>query len=231
MPAMVDIYRRHRVEYDRLVDAEDHAGNLPALLRHIADWRGRRVAEAGAGTGRVTALYAAEAARVLCFDREAHMLEAAGTRLAAHADKILFQVADNLDLPDIPVKTDLFIEGWSWGHSIIDEPGPVEAIAERLLENARRLLRPGGTAILIETLGTGQEAPAPPHPRLGEFYELLRTRRLLRQEIVRTDYRFPSVPDAAETLGFFFGEAMRQSVLERGSPDIPEWTGVWHGPI
>lgn len=230
MATMFEIYRRHREAYDRLVAAEDHARNLPALLHRIADWRGRRVVEAGTGTGRVTALYAKDAARIACFEREAHMLDAARARLAAHASKIQFRLADNLDLPAAE-QADIFIEGWSWGHSIVEGPGSVEDMAARLFENARRNLAPGGTAILIETMGTNQDEPAPPHPRLGEFYALLRTTYRLRQEILRTDYRFPSAQQAAETLGFFFGEPMRLAVAERGAPQIPEWTGVWHGPL
>ena len=231
MPAMDEIYRRHRVEYDRLVAAEDHRHNLPTLLRRIVDWRGRRVVEAGTGTGRTTELYAAEAGSILCFEREPHMLEAARERLAAHAGKIEFQIADNLELPAVPEKAEIFIEGWSWGHSIVDGDGPVEAIADRLFENARRTLVEGGTAILIETMGTNRDAPEAPHLRLADFYGGLRTRRGMREEILRTDYRFASARDAADTLGFFFGEAMRRSVLDRGSPQIPEWTGIWHGPL
>lgn len=229
MPDMYEIYRRHRAEYDRLVAAEDHLRNLPKLLRQIVDWRDRRVVEAGTGTGRVTELYAEDAARIVCFEREAHMLDAARERLATFAPKIDYRLGDNLDLPALPEKADVFIEGWSWGHSIVDGPGPVAEIAGRLFENARRNLAAGGTAILIETMGTNLDAPAPPHPRLAEFYGHLRTERRFRQEIVRTDYRFASAPDAAETLGFFFGEAMRRAVLARGSAVIPEWTGAWFG--
>lgn len=231
MATMREIYRRHRAEYDRLVAAEDHRRNLPALLHRIADWRGRRVVEAGTGTGRVTELYAEAASHIVCFEREAHMLDAARVKLSAHSHKIEYRLGDNLDLPALPEQADLFIEGWSWGHSIVDGSGSVEAIARRLFANARRNLVGGGTAILIETLGTNQDAPGAPHPRLEEFYDLLQATHRLRQEIVRTDYLFPSAQDAAETLGFFFGEPMRQAVLERGAPAIPEWTGVWHGPI
>ena len=231
MATMREIYRRHRVEYDRLVAAEDHHRNLPALLHRIADWRGRRVVEAGTGTGRVTELYAEAASQIVCFEREAHMLDAARVKLSAHSHKIEYRLGDNLDLPALPEQADLFIEGWSWGHSIVEGSGAVEAIARRLFANARRNLVGGGTAILIETLGTNQDAPGAPHPRLEEFYDLLQATHRLRQEIVRTDYLFPSAQAAAETLGFFFGEPMRQAVLERGAPAIPEWTGVWHGPI
>ena len=34
----------------------------------------------------------------------------------------------------------------------------------------------------------------------------------LQQTVLSTDYRFPSVAEAADTLGFFFGEAMARAV-------------------
>jgi hypothetical protein len=46
-----------------------------------------------------------------------------------------------------------------------------------------------------------------------------------------TDYRFPSTADAAAVLGFFFGDAMACGVRAAGSAIVPEWTGVWSGPL
>ena len=158
------------------------------------------------------------------------MLAAARERLAPLADKLDLRVADNLDLPPLPEKADLFIEGWSWGHSIIDGPGAVEDIAAALFAQVRKNLVPGGPVILVETLGTNALAPAAPHPRLAEFYQLLQSRYGLHQTALSTDYRFPSVAEAADTLGFFFGDAMAQAVRAANAPIIPEWTGVWHGP-
>lgn len=228
---MYDIYRRHRAEYDRLVDAEDHEGHLPAFLRSIVDWRGKTVLEGGLGTGRVTETFIAAARRVVGCDREAHMLEAARERLARFADKLELRVADNLNLPLLPEKADVFVEGWSWGHAVVDGPGDIEAIAETLFAQVRKNLVPGGFVVLIETLGTSARSPAAPHPRLAEFYQILQSRFGLRQTAISTDYRFASPAEAAEVLGFFFGEAMAQAVRANGAAVVPEWTGVWYGPV
>ena len=230
MPTMYETYQHHHLEYDRLVAAEDCAGHLPEFLKSIVDWRGKSVLEGGLGTGRVTELYIDRVRSVAGFDREAHMLEAARSRLARHLDKIDLCSADNLALPLLPEKADVFIEGWSWGHSIIDGPGSVEAIAEVLFDNARKNLAVGGIVVLIETLGTNSLQPTAPHPRLAEFYQLLQSRFGLRHSAFATDYRFASAAEAADTLGFFFGEAMKQAVLAANSPLVPEWTGVWFGP-
>ena len=228
---MYDIYRRHRAEYDRLVNAEDHEGHLPVFLRSIVDWRGKTVLEGGLGTGRVTETSIESVRRVVGCDREAHMLEAARERLARFADKLELRVADNFGLPLLTEKADVFIEGWSWGHAVVDGPGEVEAIAEALFAQVRKNLVPGGLVVLIETLGTNALSPAAPHPRLTEFYQLLQSRFGLRQTALSTDYRFASPAEAADVLGFFFGDPMRQAVRAANSAVVPEWTGVWHGPV
>ena len=231
MPSMYEIYRRHRAEYDRLVDAEDHARHLPEFLNSIRDWRGQTVLEGGLGTGRVTELFIEQARRVVGCDREAHMLAAARERLARFADKLDLRVADNLDLPVLPEKADLFIEGWSWGHAIVDGPGAVEETTAALFAQVRKNLVSGGFVVLIETLGTNSLNPAAPHPRLAEFYQFLQSRCGLQQAAISTDYRFPSAPEAADILGFFFGESMRKAVRAAGVPVVPEWTGIWYGPV
>ena len=40
-----------------------------------------------------------------------------------------------------------------------------------------------------------------------------------------------ALAEAADTLGFFFGEAMARAVRDARSPTIPEWTGVWWGAL
>lgn len=228
---MYEIYRRHRVEYDRLVAAEDHARRLPEFLRSLADWRGKSVLEGGLGTGRVTELIIEPVRRLTGFDREPHMLAAARERLSRYADKIELRPADNLDLPFLAEKADLFIEGWSWGHAIVDGPGAVADLASALFAQVRKNLVPGSLVILIETLGTNTLSPAAPHPRLAEFYQILQSCCGLQQAALSTDYRFASPAEAAEVLGFFFGDAMAQAVRAAGSATVPEWTGVWHGPL
>ena len=231
MPSMYDIYRRHRAEYDRLVAAEDHEGHLSAFLHSKIDWHNKTVLEGGLGTGRVTELYLERALHLFGFDRELHMLEAARMRLARFSDKMELRPADNLSLPLLDLKADLFIEGWSWGHSIVDGAGSVAGMAATLFAEVRNNLLPGGLVVLIETLGTNVPSPAAPHPRLAEFYSLLQSHYGLQQTVLSTDYRFPSVAEAADTLGFFFGEAMARAVRDARSPTIPEWTGVWWGAL
>jgi SAM-dependent methyltransferase len=228
MPSMYEIYERHAAEYDQLIDAEDYQGNLARHLLQLTDWKEKAVLEAGVGTGRVTQMYAERAASIICLDRSQHMMDAAARRLSKYASKITFRKVDNTALPQFSPRADVFIEGWSWGHSIVDDWRPVEVITQILLNAARRNVVENGVLILIETMGTNTPAPAAPHPRLAEFYALLEAKYSFRQSVLRTDFWFPCVNEAARLMGFFFGDSMQHDLLRSRATVIPEWTGVWY---
>jgi hypothetical protein len=86
----------------------------------------------------------------------------------------------------------------------------------------RRVLRPEGTIILIETLGSGFETPHPPD-HLVEYYQFLANQGFLSTWL-RTDYRFPSEEEARCMVGFFFGLEQAEKVH---GPTITECTGLW----
>jgi SAM-dependent methyltransferase len=229
MPDMFEIYQSHAPRYHELTLAEDFEDNLGSLLLRLVNWHDLSVLEAGVGTGRVTQLYIAQAATAVCCDQSQHMLDFARKSLAAHSPKLNFQLADNTDLPDFGSTFDLFIEGWSFGHTIMACGNAKEILhaTSVLLVNAMKNLSSGSTIVIIETLGTNVDAPAPPHENLGLFYETLVHTHGFCQHVTRTDYRFDTMEEAADLLGFFFGDDMKQSVLARGTSTIPEWTGVW----
>ncbi|MFA5162510.1 MAG: hypothetical protein WC421_09710, partial [Elusimicrobiales bacterium] len=53
------------MKYEALVSREDYKQNIPRALRKIADWRGKNIAELGAGTGRLTLILATESKSIL----------------------------------------------------------------------------------------------------------------------------------------------------------------------
>lgn len=224
---MMEIYGSHAREYDELVAAEDYGGNLQRALRSIGKWKGRTVVEAGIGTGRVTSLYASEVKSIIGFDRSSHMMDRARNNLASYSSKIEYRIADHLAIASSKVRGDIFVEGWSFGHLIIEQSSHIPETAGALERMIHGVVRPGGTAIIIETLGTCTAVAEPPNANLEEYYELLEGECGYNREVVRTDYRFPSIPEAVRIMGFFFGEEMALRVREQGSTVVPEYTGIW----
>lgn len=229
MPDMFEIYQSYAPQYHELVLAEDFQNNLGALLYSLVDWHGLSVLEVGVGTGRVTQLYIADVAAAVCCDQSQHMIDFAHRSLTNHSSKLTFQQVENTQLPDFDLTFDLFIEGWSFGHSIMacTNESEILDVANRLLSNIRKHVLPGSPLIIIETMGTNTEDAHPPHDKLACFYKSLTDRHGFQPHFIRTDYRFETNHKAADIMGFFFGEDMKQSVLARGTTTIPEWTGVW----
>ena len=226
MPDQREIYNQRAERYDCLVAREDCEGNLLPALMEIDSLEGRRVVELGAGTGRLTRLLAPLVSHIWLFDRSHHMLEFASWSLSATEKRNWeLTVADHRNLPLVDGVADVVISGWSicylvaWG-------GPEwrTAVAEALTE-MERVLEPGGTIILLETLGTGNEQPEIPS-KLRGYYETLEAEGFSRRWI-RTDLAFDSLEEARELMGFFFGEEMARRVEVEEWVRVPECTGIW----
>ena len=227
MPDEKEIYAAHGEQYDRLVSREDYQHNILPALQQIRLLQGLDVADLGAGTGRLSRLLAPLAHHVTLLDRSARMLDVAAARLGRNGLRNWeIQVADHRHLPLGENAVDLVISGWSLCYLVAWEPDGLwrEALREALGE-VRRVLRAGGTIILLETLGTGHETPQ----RSGWLDAYF---RFLEQEgfsstWIRTDYRFASLDEAEELTRFFFGDDLAAQVLEHGRLVLPECTGIW----
>jgi len=229
MVKMYEIYENHADRYNELICAEDYQNNLQSALNEAVNWRDLSVIEAGVGTGRVTRLYINKAASSVCLDRSQHMLNFAQKNLSLYENKLRFATADNTNIPDLNSVFDIFIEGWSFGHSVSDcsAGNDIREMTNLLICNATRNLKSGGIVVLLETLGTNVELPGAPHENLKRFYIELEQQHGFVMRKFRTDYKFDSNSEAARVMGFFFGKEMMQSVLKRNSTTIPEWTGIW----
>jgi ubiquinone/menaquinone biosynthesis C-methylase UbiE len=222
------IYNAKAAEYHELVRREDADAHLPAALNEIADFTGKTVVELGAGTGRVTKIVASAAARVLAFDRSTHMLDRARQYLAGElARNVSLAAAENDAVPLPAGYADIVIEGWSFGHAVTESEAGWQERADILLAETMRLLKQGGTAILIETLGTGARTPSPPGAVLPRFYAWLEQERGFSARWIRTDYLFESVDKARELVEFFFGSMGEHEGHPDGSVLVPECTGLW----
>ena len=221
-----DVYAHHAERYDALVSHEDHAGNLARVLAEIAPGVALDIVETGAGTGRVSRILAPRARSLRAFDAEPAMIAVATARLAEWS-QATFGVASHDALPVEDASADLAIEGWAFGHALSWNPTGWRDDLRRHVGELDRVTRAGGLLVLVETQGTGVETPFAEGHSLEPFHAFVTTELGFAHRSIRTDYAFATVDEAAETLGFFFGERMSTRVRERAWTIVPECTGIY----
>lgn len=221
------VYEREAVQYDRLVSCEDHQGSILRAIKRIVDLAGSTVVEFGAGSGRLTRLLAPFVERIHACDASPHMLDVARAGLdALGLTNVDLATADNKRLPAPDGQADVAIAGWSFGHCCDWFPHTWKDEVAAAVDEVARVLRPRGTAIILETLGTGSSVPQPPSERLARYYAWLEQEQGFSSLAIRTDYRFASVREAKELCGAFFGaDFLRQ--VDVSSEIVPECTGIW----
>ncbi|MBN1933546.1 MAG: class I SAM-dependent methyltransferase [Anaerolineae bacterium] len=226
MPDCHKIYAARAIRYDRLVSCEDYQGNISRAVQSLAALDGANVIEPGAGTGRLTGLLAPWVRSICAFDLSPHMLGVAQNKLSQSGLRNWqLAVADHRHLPLPNACADLVVSGWSVCYLAVDYPQSWPDELERGLAEMRRVLRPGGSILLLETLGTGFETPHAPEP-LREYFVFLEARGF-ESTWIRTDYRFASLDEAEALARFFFGDQLAQQVVEQNWIVLPECTGLW----
>lgn len=134
--------------------------------------------------------------------------------------------ADNRSIPMPDKSADLVISGWSISSLVIENHDDWEKGVDQAIREMIRLCRTGGTIIIIETLGTVSEEPSPPLELVG-FYDYLEDKYGFSKKWVRTDFKFNSIEEAIELIGFFFGETASESIESNPDNIVPECTGIW----
>lgn len=223
-----EIYRKQPEKYDALVSHEDFRGKLLPAIQEITPLKNQTIAEFGAGTGRITRLLNLLAKRVIAADRSLPMLNVARQRLAETGTENWSLVsADHRNMPLPPSSVELAIAGWTFGSFVDEDPVNWEHAIREVLSEVQRILQPGGTCIIIETLGTGERFPSPPNQHLADYYQRLERENSFQSRWIRTDYQFRDLHEARELIGFFFGEKMAERVTENQHVIVPECTGIW----
>jgi ubiquinone/menaquinone biosynthesis C-methylase UbiE len=228
LPEQDLIYQSEAEGYERLIRHEDYRGNLMRALQEIISPVGKTVIDLGAGTGRFTRAFTGSAGRIFAIDISSHMLTFARAKLVlGESGRWCLAVGDNRCLPLRSRFADIVIAGWSFGHATVWHGDLWRDDVAKCVSEMIRVLRRGGTAIICETLGTGSVEPGAPTSALGDYYRYLESELGFARRQISTDYMFPSVDEAVETIRFFFGDKLAAKVRANGWNTVPEWTGVW----
>jgi ubiquinone/menaquinone biosynthesis C-methylase UbiE len=246
------IYATQADQYEAMVSHEDYQGNILPTLQAIRPFSNLTVVELGAGTGRLTRLMTPFVKCLYAFDISPHMLQVgkfasgqvtSSSLTLGHSSltpdysspshphtslsSLTWAAADNRHLPIKNQTADLVIAGWSLGHSVGWYPETWREEIGRVLVEMERVIRPNGTQIILETLGTGRETPQPPTEGLASYYAWLEAAHGFTRTWIRTDYRFEAAEQAAHLTRFFFGNEMADSILRENITILPECTGIW----
>ncbi len=221
-----EVYANHSDRYELLVSREDYESNIPRKLKQLVTFSSMDVIELGSGTGRLARMLAPVAGSVLALDASPKMLEVAAAKLGeAGLRNWGVAAADHRALPIADQSADIAVSAWSMVYLVVWNESTWESELAKGLAEMRRVLRPGGSIVILETLGTGHETPHPPE-NLVDYFSYL-TQQGFEYSWIRTDYRFDSLEEAEDIVGFFYGEAMLDELVNDGAVTLPECTGIW----
>lgn len=225
-PEHREVYAHHADQYELLVSREDFQSNILRALDQITSFEAKDVVELGAGTGRLARLVAPAASSVHALDASPKMLQIAAEKFSEDGfQNWTVAAADHRSLPLSDHSADVVISGWSMVYLVVWHESTWTSELAKGLAEMRRILRPGGNIIILETLGTGHVSPHPPD-NLVDYFAFL-DQEGFSSSWIRTDYRFESLREAEEVVRFFFGEEMVGELIIDESITLPECTGIW----
>ena len=226
MPTEKEVYQHYANQYERLIQREDYQGNILPTIEKLVPLVGLDVIELGAGTGRLTRLLAPYVRIIRAFDESGQMLKVAEETLRAMGlTNFETGVSDHRQIPVGDASADLVISGWSFCYLAVWGGAKWKSALQAGLDEIERITRPGGTVILLETLGTMEGSPNPPE-FLNGYYAWLEEQGF-QSTWIRADYKFDSGYEARELISFFFDHNLAGEVEFITGTILPECTGIW----
>jgi ubiquinone/menaquinone biosynthesis C-methylase UbiE len=226
LPSHEEIYQNSSDLYENMVSRQP---DLSEHIKAIRSYQGLDVLDLGAGSGRLSSIIAPEAKSVICTDISGAMLELLGQKLNRSSSTLpnwSTVVADHRRLPIADASIDLAISGWSISYLANTDNADWEQNLALVLDELNRVVRPNGTIIIIETMGTGTEIPDPPQ-FLKPYYAQLENKYGFEHHWIRTDYTFADIAEAREKTEFFFGPELAKRIEENHWSTVPECAGIW----
>jgi len=219
------IYKNQSDIYELMISKQPE---LSEVIREIRTFQDLAVLDLGAGTGRLSSALAKDASSLICTDISASMLELLDQKLIEQGlvRNWTTIVADHRELPLDDTSIDLAVSGWSIGYLANTDNDNWAENLERVMSELHRVLKPHGTIIIFETMGTGTETPNPPG-FLTSYYTALEEEYGFQHKWIRMDYTFSDVEEARQSTEFFFGEELGQKILDNQWSTVPECAGIW----
>ncbi|MCM3146557.1 class I SAM-dependent methyltransferase [Brevibacillus sp. MER 51] len=224
MPNHEQIYKTQAEQYDLMISRQS---SLLAVIEEITPIKGQDVIDLGAGSGRLTSVLAPYAKSILAMDASAAMLEVNAQQLTqAGLSNWKTSVADHRNIPAEDNSADVIVAGWTVCYLTSSEVPNNELNLEKIILEMKRVLRPGGTIVIMETMGTGYETPHPPE-FLTQYYSLLESKYGFSHKWIRLDYQFADLEEAERLARFFFGNELADKVVVEKLVILPECAGIW----
>ncbi|MCR8644606.1 class I SAM-dependent methyltransferase [Paenibacillus sp. N1-5-1-14] len=224
MPDHTSIYLNEAEKYHLLISKQP---KLAKIIGEIQAYEGLDIVDMGAGSGRLTTVLVPDARTIIALDQSQAMLDETAEKLMdAGLMNWKIAVADHRKLPVADQSADLIVAGWTICYLVQSGLPQWKQNLEEIMLEMKRVLRPGGTIIIFETMGTGYETPNPPD-FLIEYYASLVADYGFAHKWMRTDYQFDSVEQAVELTKFFFSTELADQVRKDNKAQVPECAGIW----
>lgn len=143
---------------------------------------------------------------------------------------VTFTVADACRIPLPDHEIDIAIYPWSltsilspaWDNNWRD-------LLTSLLAEARRIVRPHGTIVIIETVNLRDELPWGEvwHPKRREFLSFLETDLAFTRHMFSNDWNFEDARNLRKFGPILFAPKMLRTMIREGTTMLEECAGIW----